>query len=195
MRTDKLFYELCRGSSQVLSALLQRKTPCDYTGWSISLKERERQIDLIFIPEEKGKEVYIVEFQGYYEKYFYLYHCRRTFQTLEDYDLIDYPWKLISVFLSREFDPNWDKWKKKLHLKDSFPLERIYLEDLPQEYWDQSPTPWALLQVLFLKSKEDLKETFSKLEKRVRAQKVLIAEKEEQVDLLIQIVENQIPQT
>ena len=64
MRTDKLFYELCRGSSQVLSALLQRKTPCDYTGWSIALKERERQIDLIFIPEEKGRRFTLLSFKG-----------------------------------------------------------------------------------------------------------------------------------
>jgi predicted transposase/invertase (TIGR01784 family) len=157
MASDSLFYEIFQESPQVFFELIGMVQPFAnlYSMDSQEVKQTRFQIDNVFKPHHRRSDlpIYFVEVMDYKPKqgkYFYLEMITEIFLYLNDYRPRN-NWRVVVIYTQRSYDPGLPDYLNEYEQGDR--LQRIHLNQMPQDWQAQSPKT-AAIQLIIAKKKE-----------------------------------------
>jgi predicted transposase/invertase (TIGR01784 family) len=132
MRTDTLFFQLFKSFHTLLFELIDRPI-AEAEGYQFSsaeIKEKAFRFDGIFMPTANDKPIFLAEVQFQPKEDFYSEFLAEIFLYLNQYRPTQ-DWRAVAIFAKHNCEPTPDKFCQELIALGR--IERVYLEDLPQE--------------------------------------------------------------
>ncbi len=172
MKTDSIFYELFQASPGVLLELIGMSPAQggNYSFVSQEVKQTRFQIDGVLLPHHRRADlpIYLVEVQGYRDRRkgenLYYGFFSEIFLYLNDYRPQN-DWRAVVIFTERRLDPRLPHHFREYDEGER--LQRIYLDEMPEE-WEGQSLEVAAIQLIGVKE-EKAPEKARALVERARA--------------------------